>query len=344
MTDLSASLCAAVSEAGERNEALYLVGGDSKHDILGRNCDARKLELADHSGVIDYQPDELLISARAGTPLVELQSVLAERGQQLPFEPPLFDGKATLGGTLACNLSGPARPWRGSIRDAVLGLQLINGRGELLNFGGKVMKNVAGYDVSRLQAGAMGTLGIITEVHLKILPCPEAELTLVYEMNAADALATMNQRAALPKPLSAACWFDGRLYLRLSGADNAVRHTANSWGGELCNSPPWEQLREMSLSFFSGTEPLWRLSTAANTPLDAGAGVLMDWGGAQRWYRGTPPEQQLPASHLSLVAGGDRSGEVRGELDPVQQQLQRRLKQAFDPRGIFNPGRLYSWM
>lgn len=344
MTDLSAELCAAIAEAAERGEPVYITGADSKRTQLGRSCDAQELEVAGHTGITDYQPDELVISARAGTPLVELQSTLAERGQLLPFEPPLYDGRATLGGTLACNLSGPSRPWSGSIRDAVLGLQLINGHGEQLNFGGKVMKNVAGYDVSRLQAGAMGTLGVITEVNLKVLPAQEAELTLVYETDIAEALVIMMQRAAEPKPLSGACWFDGRLYLRLSGADSAVQHTARHWGGELSNSPPWQQLRDMTLPFFSGPEPLWRLSTAVSDPLDPTASQLLDWGGAQRWFKGTPPAARSPGSHLSLFSGGDRSGEVRGKLDPVQQQLQLRLKQAFDPRGIFNPGRLYSWM
>jgi glycolate oxidase FAD binding subunit len=343
MTDLSQDLCARVAGAAERGEALYISGGNSKRELLGRSCAAEPLTVAGHTGITDYQPDELVLSARSGTPLAVLQAALAERGQVLPFEPPLYQGRATLGGTLACNLSGPARPWRGSIRDAVLGLQLINGRGELLSFGGKVMKNVAGYDVSRLQAGALGTLGVITEVNLKVLPAPESELTLRYEMSAANALALMNQRATLPKPLTAAAWFDGNLYLRLSGADSAVQHTAREWGGEQCESPPWEPLREMRLPFFSGPEPLWRLSCAPTAPLDPQASQLLDWGGAQRWYRETPTAPP-PGGHLTLFSGGDRHGELRGALDPVQQQLQIRLKQAFDPRGIFNPGRLFSWM
>jgi glycolate oxidase FAD binding subunit len=344
MTDLSAHLCETVAGAAERSEPVYVTGGDSKRTLLGRRCEATPLEISGHTGITDYQPDELVISARAGTPLVELQTALAERGQVLPFEPPHCDRRATLGGTLACNLSGPARPWRGSIRDAVLGLQLINGRGELLNFGGKVMKNVAGYDVSRLQSGARGTLGVITEVNLKVLPAPESELTLMYEMGATESLTVMNQRATSPKPLSGACWFEGRLYLRLSGADCAVQHTARSWGGDLCDAPPWEQLREMTLPFFAGPGPLWRLSTAPTSALDPRDAQLLDWCGAQRWYRATPPAETSRGSHLALFAGGDRNGEVRGELDPVQQLLQCRLKQAFDPRGIFNPGRLYSWM
>lgn len=344
MADLGASLCAAVEEAAERNEPVYITGGDSKRALIGRNCNAAPLALAGHTGITDYQPDELVISARAGTTLEELRLELDRHGQVLPFEPPLFGGRATLGGTLACNLCGPARPWRGSIRDAVLGLQLINGRGELLNFGGRVMKNVAGYDVSRLQAGALGTLGVITEVHLKVLPAPEIELTLAHEISAAQALELANRLACLPKPLSAACWFDGRLYLRLSGASSAVEHTARAWGGDHCAAAPWGELREMTLPFFAGEQALWRLSCASNAPLEKGDALLFDWGGAQRWYRGSPPQVIPPGAHLALFSGGDRLGEVRGELDPVQKGLQLRLKQAFDPRGIFNPGRLYSWM
>ena len=209
---------------------VYIRGGDSKREVVGRSCDAPDLDVSGHSGIIDYQPDELVISARAGTPLAELDAALAEHGQALPFEPPRLGGRATLGGTLACNLSGPGRPWLGSVRDAVLGLQLINGQAQVLEFGGKVMKNVAGYDVSRLQAGALGTLGVITEIHVKVLPQAEASLTLAYEMDAPQARETMCSRAAQPKPLTGAAWVDGRLFLRLAGAQSAVNHNRRPVG------------------------------------------------------------------------------------------------------------------
>ena len=226
---------------------------------MGRDCEAKPLEVSGHRGIVDYQPDELVLCARAGTPLRTLQDTLAEHNQVLPFDPPMFGGRATLGGTLACNLSGPGRPWYGSIRDATLGVKLVNGKGELLQFGGKVMKNVAGYDVSRLQAGALGTLGVITEINLKVLPRPESSITLAYEMDAATALATMNRRAVEPKPLSGACWFNGTLYLRLSGAASAVGKTASIWGGSACaeTETPWTGLREMDLPCFTGDAPLW---------------------------------------------------------------------------------------
>lgn len=342
MTDHLHALSETVTQAHLEQRPLRIRGGDSKRHICGRDCQAETpLDISIHRGISDYQPDELVLSARAGTPIDELEQALAEQGQMLPFEPPSFDGRATLGGTLACNLSGPGRPWLGSVRDAVLGVNLINGRGQVLEFGGKVMKNVAGYDVSRLQAGALGTLGVITEVHLKVLPQPERSLTLAYEMDASSALATMAERARQPKPLSAASWVQGVLYLRLSGAESAVAHTAKTWGGEPADPVIWRQLRDHSHRFFGGDEPLWRLSTDAHTP--ANSEQCIDWAGHQRWLRHQPEEVPV-LSHLSLFAGGDRSSEVRPALDPVQQKLQLRLKQAMDPAGIFNPGRLYSWM
>jgi glycolate oxidase FAD binding subunit len=345
MADQSAALREAIAEAIASHRPVYIRGGDSKRHLCGRACGARALDVGGHRGIVDYQPDELMLSARAGTPLLELEQALAEHDQVLPFEPPHFAGRATLGGTLACNLSGPARPWWGSVRDAVLGVQLITGQAQLLNFGGKVMKNVAGYDVSRLQAGALGTLGLITEVHLKVLPRPQATRTLAFEVSPDQAVETLCRHASQPKPLTGACWVDGRLFLRLAGAERAVEHTAKRWGGETTDARIWQQLRELEHPFFAGDAPLWRLSTAPGTPLAEETDQCVDWGGAQRWLRGDVAARSLPAgSQLCLFAGGDRSSEVRGALDPVQQRLQQRLKNAFDPAGIFNPGRLYSWM
>ena len=343
MTDLSQAYSAAIREAAATGTPLYINGGGSKRHMLGRDCEGTALDVAAHRGVIDYQPDELVLTARAGTPIAELNALLAEQQQCLPFDPPLCGGRATLGGTVASNLSGPGRPWLGSARDATLGVTLITGRGQQLQFGGKVVKNVAGYDVSRLQAGALGTLGLITEVSLKVLPVPEQSLTLRYELDARTALAVMLERAREPRPLSAACWTAGHLYLRLSGASSAIQQTAARWGGERCDEAmtPWRALRERTLPFFSGDAPLWRHTPLPNEPLLPGKAQLIDWGGAQRWIREEPP---VDSSALTLFAGGDRSSEVRGAVTPVQQRLQRRLKTVFDPAGILNPGRLYSWM
>lgn len=350
MSDLGEALVAAVIDARREGRPLYISAGGTKRNLAGRDCDAEILDVSGHSGIVDYHPGELVMTARAGTPLAELENVLAQNGQALPFEPPLFDGRATIGGTVACNLSGPARPWAGSVRDLVLGVQLINGRGELLNFGGQVMKNVAGYDVSRLQAGAMGTLGILTRISLKVLPRPEHSLSLAYELSLPEAIETMNRRAGEPSPLSGACWVEGRLHLRLSGTAGAVAHTAGRWGGERVEGDAaiWPSLREFTHPFFDGPEPVWRLSLNPTAPAtDDREPILVDWGGAQRWLRGAHDPARLQAAaaraggHACLFRGGDRSGEVRQPADPVARRLQQRLKQAFDPDGILNPGRLY---
>jgi glycolate oxidase FAD binding subunit len=311
------------------------------------------LDVSAHRGIVDYQPEELVITARAGTPLIDIKAALATENQTLSFDPPLFNGKASLGGTLACNLSGPSRPWSGSIRDTVLGVQLINGKCEQLQFGGKVMKNVAGYDVSRLQAGALGTLGVLCEVSLKVVPCPEKTLTLRYDMSSQQAVQHMNRRAGEPGPLSGAFWLNGQLHLRLSGAASAVDSTATRWGGEIMgpDNTVWEALRDMTLPFFWGEAPLWRFSikSSADVRLDFGE-ALIDWCGAQRWVRGEHPAEALQQAaieaqgYVALFAGGNRDAEVRSPLNSVEQALQIRLKQSFDPDGILNPGRLYSWL
>ncbi|CAA0118013.1 putative FAD-linked oxidoreductase [Halioglobus japonicus] len=351
--DHSEAILAALRSAREQKSAVYIRAGGSKQHIIGRDCAATELDVSAHRGIVDYQPQELVIAARAGTPLSEIVTALAAENQCLPFEPPLFGGKATLGGTLACNLSGPGRPWRGSIRDMVLGVQMINGKCEQLNFGGKVMKNVAGYDVSRLQAGALGTLGVLTEISLKILPRPQKTLTLRYAMPADEAIETMNRCAGKPKPLSGAFWQDETLYLRLSGAASAVDSTALQWGGDTVENDEalWQELREQALPFFAGDEPLWRFSVQSSARLVADFGpMLIDWGGAQRWVRGDHARDQLNSAaldaggHVSLFRGGDRESELQPPLNTAAQRLQQQLKKSFDPDGIVNPGRLYSWL
>jgi glycolate oxidase FAD binding subunit len=353
MGDTLRQLLDAVEGAVADGRQLYVRGGDSKRHLLGRACDADELDVSGHRGIVDYQPAELYITARAGTPLAEIEAVLQEQGQQLPFEPALLEGRATLGGALACNLSGPARPWSGSIRDLAMGVQLINGRAECLRFGGRVIKNVAGYDVTRLQAGALGTLGVITEVTVKVLPRPEQRLTLGFDMGPAEALAAMNRRCGEPSPLSGACWLNDRLYLRLSGAGTAVEHTAAAWGGERLpgDEPIWGRLRELALPLFDCREPLWRWSVGSAAPLEQlPAPALIDWAGAQRWSRGAQAAEELEAAaartggHACLFCGGDRRGEVRSAPGSTERQLQQRLKRAFDPHGLFNPGRLYGWL
>ncbi len=361
MADISTDIQQQILAARNDKQTLNIVGGGSK-SFMGREAIGERLDVSGHSGIVNYQPVELVLTARAGTPLIEIEAALAENNQMLAFEPPRFSGVATIGGTLACNQSGPGRPWAGSVRDHVLGVRLINGLGEHLKFGGQVMKNVAGYDVSRLQAGAMGSLGVITEISLKVLPKPAASRTVVWDMDARDAIDFMNQLAARPKPINATCWLQGRLYVRLSGALSAVKATVKEWQGTELEQKQadefWRQLGQQELSFFdkdaskkNAGMPLWRFSvnSAAHIPsLDEHS--IIDWGGSQRWLRGEQDKlhmESLAASaggQVSLYAGGDRRSEVMHTTPEVLQVIQKRIKASFDPDGIFNPGRLYNWM
>lgn len=352
MNDISQQLVDRVISARDKGEKLSISGRGSK-SFLGREIAGERLSLKEHSGIVNYHPVELVMTVRAGTRLTEIESALREHGQMLSFEPPTFSGEATIGGTFACNLSGPARPWSGSVRDMVLGIKLINGRGEHLNFGGQVMKNVAGYDVSRTQAGAMGSLGIITEISLKVMPVPASTLTMVQEMDAPQAIKTMNLLAATPKPLTAACWLDNKLYLRLSGAASAVEGTAKQWQGSVVEQGHgfWQSLNEQKFDFFRGESPLWRFSikpTAEHFYSDDE--WLIDWGGAQRWLRGNYDLHQLEVAateargQVSVFRGGDRRGEVFHRQSSASEVFHKRLKDAFDPDRLFNPGRLYSWL
>jgi glycolate oxidase FAD binding subunit len=337
-----------IRAAAATGTALFVHGGNTKA-FYGRAIAGKSLDVRAHRGIVSYEPTELVVSARAGTPLTELEAALDERGQILPFEPPHFGEAATLGGAVSCGLSGPARPYAGSVRDFVLGVVCVNGQGERLSFGGQVMKNVAGYDVSRLMAGAMGTLGVLLEISLKVLPRPGHELTLALEMDASTAIATMNGWAAQPLPISATCYEGQRLRVRLSGSDSGVRFARKKIGGEEIphGNAFWSKLREQQLPFFKH-EPLWRLSVPAATPApNNDEPWLLDWGGAQRWLmserdaRTIREDAAAAGGHAVLFRGGDRSGEVFHPLAPALETIHRRLKEAFDPKGILNPGRLY---
>jgi glycolate oxidase FAD binding subunit len=293
-----------------------------------------------------------VITARAGTRLAEIKSALTTRRQCIACEPPQF-GDATLGGVVAAGLSGPRRATAGSLRDFVLGVKLMDGEGRELNFGGQVMKNVAGFDVSRLITGSLGTLGLILEVSLKVLPLPLAEATLRFEMPQGQALAAMNRWAGQPVPLAATCWHDDVLTLRLSGAPAAITAACEKLGGERVAEAEaasfWAALREQTTPFFAGDAPLWRLSLPSVTPpLDLPGPVLIEWGGAQRWLRGTVDVASLremaarAGGHATLFRGGDKAGGVFAPLPPALMEVHRRLKQSFDPYGVFNPGRLYA--
>jgi glycolate oxidase FAD binding subunit len=329
---------------------LRLRGGGSK-DFYGQALSGALLDTRPYRGIVAYEPTELVVTARCGTPLAEIEAVLAARGQMLAFEPPHF-GAATIGGCVAAALSGPRRASVGAVRDFVLGVKLMDGCGRILNFGGQVMKNVAGYDVSRLLTGSLGTLGILFEVSLKVLPRPVAETTLRLAASQGEALTLMNRWAGQPLPISATCWYEQALTLRLSGAAAAVRAAAARLGGEIVDDAAnfWADLREQRHRFFAGEAPLWRLSLPSTTAaVDLPGAPLVEWGGAQRWWRGPLDAVAVRAAaakaggHATLFRGGDKAAAgVFQPLAPAVLTLHHRLKRAFDPDGIFSAERLYA--
>ena len=370
--DCSKELAEQVRKAFSEDTPLCIAGGGSKI-YEGRTVEGKSLSVLGHHGIIEHAPSELVITARAGTPLADIESRLAEKTQMLAFEPPHLDrqadgqadgqvgthisGTATIGGTIACGLSGPRRPYAGAARDMVLGARIINGRGEILSFGGQVMKNVAGYDVSRLMVGAQGTLGILLDVSLKVLPMPECERTLCIEMSEDDAIQSMNHWAGQPVPISAACHLPpengesgsnrGRLYLRLSGVESALKAAAEKIGGEDVGQSQqfWLDLRERKLEFFRQPDSLWRLSLPPASPaLSLPGSCLMDWGGAQRWLKTQASAEEVQSVATKL--GGHATlyhpqGAQFAPLSSGLRALHQRLKETFDPKNILNPGRLY---
>jgi glycolate oxidase FAD binding subunit len=353
MPDISVALIEQVAEAYTDQRALRIIGGQSKAGLIARTIDLNSTEdiaVAGHSGVVMYDPRELILTARAGTSLSEIEQVLDENGQMLSFEPPQFKS-ATLGGTLASNMSGPARPWRSSMRDMVLGVRLINGRGEHLRFGGQVMKNVAGYDLARLQAGALGSLGVITEISLKVLPKLHSSKTIMKIISQQGAITEMNQIAATSVSVTAAAWSEGKMYIRYQGS-RPVTELPISDIIELEDSRGfWQSLRNQTHSFFQTEKPLWRFSIKpTSTAFFETQSGLVEWAGAQRWIAGDFNFDEMQGiarsarGHVSLYRGGQRTGEVRQSVDAIQRNIQQRLKLSFDPKRILNPGTLYSWM
>lgn len=350
--DISVSLQERVQEALASNTSLCLRGSGSK-DFLGREPQGQPLDLSGHRGIINYEPTELVITARSGTTLNEIEKTLAEHNQMMAFEPPSFGEHATLGGTIACNLSGPYRPYSGAARDFLLGTKLLNGKAEIMSFGGEVMKNVAGYDVSRLMAGAMGTLGIMLELSLKVLPRPDQQTTLVMKgPSARAALDLMHSWARLPHPISATTYHDEQLHVRLSGTPGSVRAARELIGGEEQTDDftqhYWDAIKNHGHEFFNTSLPLWRLSVASDArPIKLDGDWLYEWGGAQRWLISeASPESIFRAAskaggHATLYRNGQQGDQVFQPLPSGLIQIHRQLKKAFDPSGILNTGRLY---
>ena len=341
------------------------VGGGTKafygNGLTGNAEPPQPISLRELSGIVAYEPSELVVVARAGTSLSELESALSERGQMLGFEPPHFGPGATIGGCVAAGLSGPRRMAAGAVRDFVLGVRLLDANGLMLSFGGQVMKNVAGYDVARLMAGSLGTLGLLTEVSLKVLPRPAAESTLHLPMAQAEALLAFDRWSGQPLPISAMAWCDDVAWVRFSGARAAVEAAMRELGGAQASEDPtiaqafWTSLREQAHAFFqepaASTKTLWRLALPARVApiqIPGAASTLIEWGGSQRWVYSAADPMQI----RSIVTGagghatrfrspGGSAGAAFSPLEPALLKIHRNLKNAFDPQGLFNPGRLY---
>ena len=347
--DISESLQQQVQLAYESGVSLRIVGGDSK-SFYGRKIEGEELNVTAHQGVVSYEPTELVVTARAGTSLREIQNTLDAKGQMLAFEPPLYEDKATLGGTIASNFSGPRRMSAGAARDFVLGTKIINGKAEKLSFGGEVMKNVAGYDVSRLMVGALGTLGVLLEVSLKVLPRPELENSRVIECDTQRAIDLMQQWGQKSLPISATCFADGQLVVRLSGAGKSVESAASTIGGTEIGDARnfWSDLSEQKLSYFKIEKNLWRISVAPDTPpLPIEGEWIYEWGGALRWLKTDLDAKTIMSiaaeydGQATLFRSNGERNEIFQPLSPGLKKIHSNLKASFDPKGILNPGKMY---
>lgn len=349
--DTSQELVNAVRQALDNGTPLEIRGGGSK-GFYGRPVEGAPLDVTGHAGIVSYEPTELVLTARAGTPLADVERVLAAEGQMMPFEPPDYTDSATLGGAFATGLSGPRRPWAGSARDLVLGVRLINGHGAHQRYGGEVMKNVAGYDVSRVVTGALGTLGVITEVSMKVLPLPEAAMTLELEYDRTAAVLAVENWYRDGFPVTGSAFRNGCLRIRLEGSASAVEAARRTIGGTEApgGSDWWRDLNNQQLPFFTDDDtPLWRIALPpAATNLDLAGERLFDWNGQLRWLRSSElssrvrERAQALGGHATLFRGGERTGDLFHPPTAAVRRLNERLKQAFDPKGIFNPGRMYA--
>ena len=352
MSGVVEQIRAVVEEAARAHQSLRIEGGGSK-GFYGCPVSGSPVATLAHSGIVEYEPSELVVTVRAGTPLAALEAALDEAGQMLPFEPPYFGENATVGGAIATGLSGPRRAYAGSARDFVLGAHVVDGSGRLLRFGGRVIKNVAGFDAARLMVGAQGTLGVLTEVSLKVLPRPHSEAQLEFEMSEADAIRSMNEWAGKPWPITATFFHGGRLRVRLAGAEPAVEAAVRRLGGasSAFGAEFWRAVREHELDCLrlpaGGRDVLWRIGVASTAaPLDLPGEQAIEWGGSLRWLRTDCPASEVRAA--AALTGGHASvfrGEVAGAprfqpLPGALAELHRRVKAALDPAGILNPGRI----
>ena len=349
MKDLSNDIAKQIHDAYQSKNALCIEGGNSKR-FIGREIQGDTLSLRNHIGIIEYEPSELYITARSGTSLINIENEIANNNQILPFEPPHFSSAATVGGMIATGLSGPRRMSHGSVRDCILGVEIISGKGEILRFGGKVMKNVAGYDVSRLMCGAYGSLGAIVTISVRLMPKPECENTIVVLLTYLDAIKKMNDLANAPFPITANFYDGNALYIRISGSKSAVNECSKIIGGDTLENDEsfWISIREQTHEFFNTEIPLWRISVPSNTPeLNIDGHCAMEWNGALRWYKS---EMRADALRNIVSQAGGHAHLFRGNsiddifhpLDKTTHKLNQSLKQVFDPANILNPGKMYA--
>ncbi len=350
--DISKNLQQKISDAAKNAQSLQIIGNNSKAfygcDIS--NTDAIPLHVADHNGILDYQPGELTITARAGTPIKDIIDLLAEHGQMLPFEPPCFNNRATLGGCIATALAGPRRPWTGAVRDYVIGTRILTGIGKEIRLGGKVMKNVAGYDLFRPMAGALGTLGLMLDITVKLLPLPEHEISFTILSDNKDMHRILHDWRNCSLPLSAASFYQGQLSIRLSGSASSIDDAMSKLPSSRkeTSNDYWQKLNEQQLSFFDDDSPIYRLVVPANAAYDTFDGeCLADWGGALRWIKSSLSfdEVQKHAAELggtaSVYRNSKQDEDVFSPLADGLFELHKRIKKVMDPAGILNPGRLY---
>jgi glycolate oxidase FAD binding subunit len=345
--DLARALADQIRAAVAASTPLRIVGGDTKA-FYGRRTEGAQLSLSGHRGIVDHDPSELVIVARAGTPLAEIEARLDACGQRLAFEPPRFGAASTIGGVVAAGLSGPRRPFAGAVRDCVLGATILDGRGQVLRFGGQVFKNVAGFDGFRLMAGALGGLGVILEVSLRVTPAPRRETGVALELSSDAARARVCELMRRPTPLSGAFHDGRRLHLRLAGGEAGVAALAAELGGEAEPLSFWDDVRDLRHAALAGDDPLWRLSLPQTAPIPPiGDAVAWDWAGSLAWMGSNRPAAEIWAAaaaaggHATLWRGAEAGDEVFQPLAPAILALHQRLKAAFDPTGVLNPGRMY---
>lgn len=360
MTDQAANFTDIIKQSIDDEQDITIIGGGSKQ-FLGRSTALSNniIKTTEHTGILTYEPVELVMQARAGTTLAEIENTLAEKGQCLSSEPALFNGTATLGGSVACNMSGPSRPWSGSLRDHILGVSLINGEGLHLKFGGQVMKNVAGYDISRLQSGAMGTLGLITDVSFKVMPKWKYEQSFIHECDISEAQAICNQIASSEMPILSASWFNNTLALRFATMENAIEKSVKNIPGKTLPVVDakkfWQNIREYEHQFFTlkENEQMWRISVKSSAPFpkDVEGDWAFDWCGALRWIKSTSPNIEKLAAWAKRYnaqyyhwTGGDKSGNLNPSMPAELKKIHKKIKNSIDPHGLFNKGRLYEWM